>query len=399
MNTATAATLTESRFDEIVSGFYDAATGGRAWMAALDALPALFGARAVVLHTADIVDGRMHALDACGPEIDRISLDYVTGWERHDPRKHRVLALGRECFGQWLHCHDAFDDSFRAHSRYYRHFMNGHDAGFNSTLVIPIDARTITGFALELHAGRQPLDTDERELARRLGHHMQQALLSHGRMRRLASEVMVGHQLLRSFGFPMWLLDLDRRVQYANEAATALEAEAAGVGFGITRRDSRLRLAGEQADRLLTVRLHELARAAHGTRAHVRLGGAGSMAADAGWLHLSLLEPAAVMGLAFGAQRCVLATLFRPGHLSSLDPYALARMFDLTPTESRVAALLGEGLDPKAITERLNVKMSTVRTHIRRVLISMGQTRMTDAVRVLREGQMLWSAAGGTPAG
>jgi DNA-binding CsgD family transcriptional regulator len=392
MSSETAATLSESRFDDIVSGFYDAATGGRSWIAALEPLPQLFNARAVVLHTTDIVDGRMHSLDACGQDIDSTSLDYVTEWERHDPRKHRILGLGTAAIGQWQHCHDSFDESFRQQSRYYRHFMSGHDAGFSSILVIPIDERTFTGFALELRAGRPPLDIDEREVARRFGHHMHQALLSHERMRRLASQVMVGHQLLRSFAFPMWLMDLDRRVQFANQAAIAPETEA----VSITPHDNRLRLIGDNADRQLTVRLHELARAAHGTCTHVRLGGTGAMAADVGWLHLSVLEPAAVMGLAFGSRRSVLATLFRPGNLSSLDPYALAQVFDLTPTESRVAALLGEGLDPKGIAQRLNVKLSTVRTHIRRVLGCMGQKRMTDAVRLLREGQVLWAGVGVT---
>ena len=390
MSSPTAATLGEAQFDGIVSGFYDAASSGRNWHDALDPLPEVFGARAVVLHTTDIVDGRMLALELGGADLERTALEYVTGWERQDPRKHRILKLGPAVIGQWLHCTDAFDDNFHQRNPFFRQFMTGHNARYNSTLVIPIDGRTVTGFALELHAGRPPLDADERELARRLGHHMQQALLSFERMRRLATQVMVGHELLRTFAFPMWLLDADRRVQYANEAAAALESTA----LDFNRRDGRLRLASDQADRMLTVQLHELARAGHGTRGHVRLGQRGALPESTGWLHLSLLEPTAVMGLAFGVQRSVLATLFRPDHLSRLDPYALGQMFAMTPTEARVAALLGEGLDPQAIATRLNVKLSTVRTHIRKVLTAMGQKRMVDAVRLLSEGQMLWSAVG-----
>jgi DNA-binding CsgD family transcriptional regulator len=390
MGIAAAATLTEPHFDAIVSGFYDAATGGRSWHAALEPLHTVFGARAVVLHTTDIVDGRMLALESAGADLDRTVLEYATQWEQRDPRKHRILALGAAVIGKWLHCTDAFDERFAQRNPFFRHFLAGHDARYSSMLVIPIDERTVTGFALELRAGRTPLDDDERELARRFGHHMQQALLSYERVRRLAAQVMVGHQLLRSFAFPMWLLDLDRRVQYANEAACTLELETIDVG----RRDSRLRLTDDQADQQLTVRLHGLAQADHGAHAHVRLGRRGALPEHSSWLHLSVLEPAAVMGLAFGSQRSVLATLFRPSHMSHLDPYALGQMFEMTPTEARVAALLGEGLDPQGVATRLNVKLTTVRTHIRSVLARMGQKRVVDAVRVLREGQMLWAVAG-----
>lgn len=385
---SSASSLTESRFDTIVSGFYDAATGGRDWRAALSPLNEVFAARAVVLHTTDMVDGHMLSLHYSGPTLDRAILEYVSGWERSDPRKLRLLKLGAAAIGQWWHCHDAYDDRFRSRDSFFRHYLSGHEVCFNSNLIIPIDERVVTGFILELHASRQPLDTNERELARRFGHHMQQALLSHERVRRLAAQAMVGHQLLRSFAFPMWLLHLDRGIQYANEAAQTMEEQA----LELDRREGRLRLSDDAADRLLTVRLHELTHAPHDTRTHVRLNSRGALPEHSAWLHLSLLEPKEVMGLAFGAQRCVLATLFRPDHVSRLDPYALSQMFDMTPAEARVATLLGEGLEPQAIAERLNVKLTTVRTHVRRVLERLGQRRMTDAVRVLREGQALWAA-------
>lgn len=378
--------LSDDGFDRIVSGLYDAATGGGSWNDALMPIQQLFGARAVVLHTTDIVDGRMLSLDVAGPRMHEVSYDYVSAWERLDPRKSRVLQLGMAAVGPWLHCHDAHSDEFKARNPFYRHFLMAAEARYNSMHVTALDERTLTGFVLELHASRGPLDADECELARRLGVHVENALLGAARVRQLAARSMIGHHLLDAFAYPMWLLVTDRGVQYANPAAQlAEEAERP-----LRRTQGRLRLAHAGDDRALSVALHELQSAPHHTRRALRL--ATPLDGQPAWLHLAVLDPTQVMGLAFGLQRCVLATLFSPAQVGALDPFALAQVFELTPAEARVAALLGAGLEPAAIAERLNVRLSTVRTHVRQVLQALGQRRMTDVVRVLRQGEALWSA-------
>lgn len=381
----TAASLTDDGFDRIVGGLYDAATGGSGWSAALEPVRQLFGARAVVLHTADIVDGRLLSLDVAGPGMEGVAYDYVADWERRDPRKHRVLRLGPAGFGQWLHSQDLHDEPFRQRDPFYRHFMTAAEVRENSLRLVGLDERTVTGFVLELHASRGPLDADERELARRLGLHVERALLGHARVRELAARTMVGHHLLDAFGYPMWLLSADRGVRYANAPASALEASAALLH----RQQGRLRLGDGGDDRALSALMHELQRAPHQARRALRL--AGGVEGQPAWLQLVVLEPSQVMGLAFGLERCVLATLFSPAQVSALDPFALAQMFELTPAEARVAALLGEGLEPAAIAARLNVRLSTVRTHVRQVLAALGQRRTTDVVRALRQGEALWS--------
>lgn len=385
MFTATSHTLSESQFDQLVAGLYDAATGGRSWVSALTPVQAVFGARAALLHTIDIADGRMLSLDVAGPAMDQIGFDYVSQWEPLDPRKQRVLQLGPAAAGQWLHCQDYLGDEFRQRNRFFRHFMAAAEARHSSIHLIAQDAHTITGFVLELHASRGPLDADERHLAARLGRHVEAALRGHQRYRQLAATHLVGHQLLEAFAYPMWLIGTDRQVQFANAPALALEQQAQRV----QRPHGRLRLGDGADDRQLGVLLHTLQGQPHLSRHPLRLkpGPDGAPA----WLHLAVLEPQAVMGQAFGAGRCVVATLFSPDQVRALDPFALARMFGLTPTEARVAALLGEGLEPGAIAERLNVRLSTIRTHVRQVLAAMGQSRMTDVVRVLRQGEALWA--------
>ncbi len=392
MLSATAHQLSDDGFDRIVAGLYDAATGGRPWATALDPIQLVFGARAVILHTTDLVDGRLLSLEVAGERMEGVAYDYVANWERRDPRKQVVLQRGAEGIGQWLHSNEFHDADFRRHNAFYRHFLAGAEAGDTSLKVIGLDERTVTGFALELHASRGPLDADERELARRLGVHLERALQGRERFRRLKALSLIGHQLLESFGYPMWLLAADREVQFANPAALAVDVKEQPV----RRLQGRLRLADPADDRRLSVLLHELTQSAHHTRRPLRLGGADGN--DAAWLHLSVLDPTQVMGHAFGTERCIVATLFSPAQVSALDPFALAQMFELTPAEARVATLLGEGMEPATIAERLNVRVTTVRTHLRRVLAALGQKRMVDVVRVLREGQALWAVAPVQPA-
>lgn len=385
MSPSPASSVTEAAFDRIVGGFYTAATGGMEWRDALILVQDAFGARAAMLFTMDVTDGRMLSLESGGAQLTVPTFEYVSAWQQQDPRKRRALKQGQPATGEWLHCSDTFDERVVQHNGFFRHFLTAHQIRYNSHVTLALDERTTTTFMLELPPQRGPLGADERELARRFGVHLEQALLAQERVRRLATQALAGHHLLDAFSYPMWLIDIERRILFANKAATQQEKHDADV----RRQAACLRLASTAADQKLNAVLLGMASAAHRSQQHLRLD-PGS--AQPVWLHLTVLVPDAAMG-AFGQQRCVLATLFDPAYLSALDPFVLSQLFALTPSEARVAALLGEGLGPVAIADKLQVQLSTVRTHIRKVLAAMGQPRMIDAVRVLRQGGALWSAA------
>jgi DNA-binding CsgD family transcriptional regulator len=78
-----------------------------------------------------------------------------------------------------------------------------------------------------------------------------------------------------------------------------------------------------------------------------------------------------------------------------LDPFALANLFGLTPTEARVAARLADGATAEGIALEHGTALSTVRTHIRQLLAKFNLSRTTDIIRLLRQGEALWAQAGG----
>ena len=247
----------------------------------------------------------------------------------------------------------------------------------------------MTAFCIERPRAIGPLDADDREWVRRLGEHLRDALLAHQRVRSLMQQALAGHGLLSSFPYPMWLMDEDRFVSFSNPAA-GQEIER---GSRVARRGAHLALVNTRQDRQLTEHLHRLCRSGHGASAMVDLR---STAADPPtWLQLSLLVPGAVLG-AFGNQPQVLATLFDPRQVSSLDPFALTNIFGLTPAEAKVAVRLADGLSAQEIGQSHGTAQATVRSQIRQILLKLGAQRSVDVVRLLRQGEALWARAGST---
>ena len=379
--------MDESRFDTLVGDFYRAATGDISWDRALDGVQAAFGARTAVLHTADPTTGQILAMNHGGPSMHDGMLDYVREYHRVDLRRAAILETLPASLGQWWHCHEHLRDEQIAASPFYRDFLPAYDTRYLATVGFPISEHVATFLALELPAARGVLNADERELARRLGVHLSDALRAWQRLRALLAQALAGHGLLNHFPYPMWLIGEDRQISFENPAAR----HEADLASRVLRRGQYLALSRNRVDQQLTEQLHTLMRKGQGASSVLDLRADSSDAPT--WLHLCALEPGAVMGV-FGLQPQVLATLFDPQQVSALDPFALARMFKLTPTEAQVAARLAEGLAAEQIAARHGTTLATVRSQIGQVIAKLGAKRSVDVVRMLRQGEALWSRAG-----
>ena len=202
----------------------------------------------------------------------------------------------------------------------------------------------------------------------------------------MAAQAIAGHSLLQAFAYPMWLIDLDRYIAFENQAAITERERGERVGGAAPC----LQLIGDRADREFGVQLQRLAAASHGTSKVIDLRR--TRADQPLWLHLATANPGAVLG-AFGERNQVVATLFDPTQSTALDPFALGEVFALTPAEARVAARLAQGSTVQALAAEQCVSINTVRTHVRNLLHKFGVNRVTDVVRLLRQGEALWATA------
>lgn len=378
--------ISEHDFDALVAGFYAAATTSISWDEALAGMRRAFNARAAVVQTVDLPTGRIVQLSQSSELKPEAFLTYAQHWHEIDPRRRHLLAHLPEVIGRWWHCQDHIGAEVTDSHPFYRHFLPSQQTRYLATSMHQPAPHTVTSFALELPADRGPLNAEERQWAERLSRHFDEALRAHQRVRQLASQALAGHALLDAFAYPMWLLDAERHVFHANRAARALQA-AGGLAES---RDGRLLWQALRVDRALGEQLMGLgARARHGHRAVI--DARVSKADPPSWLHLHVLEPRRVLGGVFGERTLALLTFFDPQQMGELDPFALSEMFGMTPTEGRVAALLAEGVSAAAVARRLHCSEHTVRTHLRQVLHKLGASRLADAVRVLRQGEVLWS--------
>lgn len=158
------------------------------------------------------------------------------------------------------------------------------------------------------------------------------------------------------------LLDPQGEVSHADEGALALLALP---GSPLRLRASRL-LAPEAATELREM----LAAAARGTAGALALPRRGR------WPLTLRAEPARA------GQGCVRVTLRDPA-LGGPDAALLAGLFQLTPTEVRVALALVAGRSPREICAELGVQPNTVKSHLQRLLAKSGTRRQGELVSLL----------------
>ena len=380
--------MDDKLFDSIVTSFYDAATGAGSWDDSMAQLANAFGVHTAALQTTDIRTGHILSMHHGGIKQSDATLNYIREYHKVDPRRAKILSNLPALFGSWWHCHEHFDDSFVQQNSFYRDFLPAYDTRFLSVIAFQTSEHFLSALALEIPATRGVLTREERELASRLSDHLQKAISAFERVRRMAAQALAGHSLLQSFAYPMWLIDQDRFISFGNAAAKR-EAESESL---VAVKDRRLIIRRTSLDQLLTQKLHDLYHGEADPKAMLNL--CATCADRPVWLHLSRLEPGTVMG-AFGNTPQVLATLFDPGLPLGLDSFALGSMFNLTPTESRVATLLASGLTPEAICEKMGIGIQTVRTHNKNLLSKFGVNRTTDMVRLIIQGEPLWSSKAG----
>lgn len=382
--------MREAAVDALVRGVWSAATGEVDWQPALDAVAGHFGARLAVVHRFDLADRRVLALESGGASSREDSvLQYLRAYHLQDRRRQHLLDGRLVPHGQWFHDHEHLDAQFVAADPFYQHFLPAYGCRYASARTHAPAPDQACLFALEIPPERGPLNADERAELDRLGTHLDDALRAYERLRRQRAQVLAGHQLLHDFSQPMWLIDTDRVVHDANAAARSEGQD----GRLLLQRGVHLVAATPRIDRALATAVHRLARLQHGAWQVLRQDLPGH--AQPLWLHLSLLRPELSSG-AFGAQPMLLATLFDPLQVPSFDPYALASLLDLTPTQARVAAALAQGLAVEQIASATGTQVSTIRSHVASVLGRVGASRSDDLVRRLHDGHLLWGEA---PAG
>jgi DNA-binding CsgD family transcriptional regulator len=197
---------------------------------------------------------------------------------------------------------------------------------------------------------------------------------------------------------------LTLRIADATRQQTSLERALDALDHGIMLVDERARLlwANRAADRMLTANdgltlrhgvVHGASPAATRaiaslvTDAAARRRGPGAVRAD----RPSLAEPYIVFAAPLGtaerwpAAGCAAAVLVvtDPAADIAADEALLAALYELTPTEARVALLAASGHGLATAARTLHVSPNTVHTHLQRVFRKLGVRRQAELARLV----------------
>lgn len=375
-------TADESQIDRHIADLYRAAAGEVPWGQPLRGLVDLLQAWAVYLHGVRLSDGAVAFGYDVGGFPASAALEYVRRYHRIDPRTNLLLPNDA---GNWINCHEHFDEDFVRRDRFYQDFLIPNGGRYVSGVKIYQDDEIVAFFGIHRGQGMQPLAASELALGQRFGHHLTNALGLWRRQRHLLQDALVGNALLGRLEHPVLLIDEQTQVHYRNAAAQRLLGE-----------DDRLEMRGG----MLACVGHGRAADLHDALRSLRLGGAASYGASgpaqsravvrsgkddgraALVLLLSALHPTETLG-AFGPRSLAMVLVHDPAEQRAPDPFIIAECFDLTPAEAKVAVRIAAGDTPRQIASAHGVALSTVRSQISGVLAKVGVSRQAELVAAL----------------
>ncbi len=258
-----------------------------------------------------------------------------------------------------------------AGSTFYDRFMRPAD--FHSVLMIPLQSLAMINVMRPRRAG----DFDRAELA--AARALQGPLLRAWQLGlRLGSERRVGEalaQLAERARGPVVLVDAQGRIVHANPAAEALLR----AGDGLHATPLGIRAATSDASRRLARLIGQAASAqagpdASGAMALPRPSGRRALAALVGPVHTE-------SGAA--AERLVLISITDPERPVVADQDRLRELFGLTPAEAKVVVELAAGHETRAIAQRLNLSLHTVRVLLARAMAKTDVHRQSELMSLV----------------
>jgi len=321
----------DDQFDDVVAGFHKAASGQLEWGEALRSFQQLVGAWLVQVQGIDFSRVAVTLSYEVGPCPPEAVLDYLCKWHRFDPRARLVMELDE---GEWVSCHEHFDNAFVERSAFYQEFLIPHGGRYVSGTQLFRQGDEVV--MLGVHRGRnsQPLDGDEIICCRRLARHLAQAMRIYRAHQQRAPLVTLGVELVSRVRTPIVLIDDHCRLHYANAAAR----EILESGGPMVERAGLLVCLSSADDVNLATAMRQLALAGDSyvmassptNSAFLRIG---RQTTGAVGIYLYAVRPQATLG-GFGEQALAMGLIHDSSVRASLDPLMVAVGFDLTPRRS-----------------------------------------------------------------
>lgn len=348
--------------EKIIDAIYEAGAMPELWPQLLDQLAALVGARGgLILYARPGGQEKRAASPAFEPVIDAFEAE---GWGARNSRLERYLA--RPPYAGFLTDADLHSEEELRTLPVYTDFLipRGADAGAATLIRGAADdtvALTLEAFADHPSARRALPILDE------LRPHIGRAAMLSGRF--AMEQVRAAVEALAMIGTPAAMLDGRGRLLSAN----ALFDQTLGKSLFDAR--SRLKLRDERSDATLAAAIEQLLTKGKGSSIAVSLGGHARVA-----MHVVPVRGTArdVFSAASG-----LVVLADSGERRVPERDLLQALFDLTPTEARIARDIAHGAGITAVAEGAGLSRETVRTHLKAIFQKTSTRRQSELALLL----------------
>ena len=227
--------------------------------------------------------------------------------------------------------------------------------------------------------GAQSFGEEEVSLVKLLMPHLQRAVSLHRRLADLEKQKTAATDALDCWSLGVVLLDNHGRVLLMNRKAEEIMSQRDGLSLAADGLHAALPSEASVLHRLIQDSI--ATRMGKGGNS----GGAVALSRTSSKRAFNLLVTPLFSQKALPTQKGAVAAIFLsdPDAREETDAELVRQLFDLTPAEAQLTALLISGEDLKHVAQILQVSMNTARTHLKRVFDKTGTTRQAELVRLL----------------
>jgi DNA-binding CsgD family transcriptional regulator len=263
-------------------------------------------------------------------------------------------------------------------TEFYNDYLVKNDMQYCAGLKIPLGNLPAAFISSQRPRSKGPFLNREGLVFETLLPHLQRALTLYLQFSQMQASVLGLESALDAFEHAVFGLDRQGRVVLSNRHAEAL----ARSGACIRVTNGRLTATDPAQNTRFESLLSEAIDAGNG----ISLSSGGAMLLHDHSVANSLrvtVTPLRVASPGSAVQLAVLVFLSDPAVRPQSRTATLRSLYGLTPVETRVAELLLEGLDVRAVSEALGMTLETTRFRVKQILAKTGAGRQSELIRLL----------------
>ncbi len=352
-------------FDDIDTRIYEVAFRADLWEPLLQDLAELIDAEGALVCNFRGPDSQWIA----SPGVAALYDDFFSGgWAYQNAKSEALLTIPHQGFICDAHHRS---DEWMSEQAIYRDFYWPRGFGYAVATTIVVPNGDLIAVSIEKRKGGAAATAEELRRLDDLRPHLARTAMLAARLDFARIEAGLG--MLQTIGLPAAMLKRDGRAVAANALFQAFSPQ---IGIGA---QDRVRLGDPDADRRLGAALAQ--HAASPRRPQGRsfpLPAIGT--APPAVAHL-LPIVRSVRDLFSSCDFVLIVTPLKVG--AAPDPTILQGLFDLTPTEAKVAGELCSGFPIREIAARFGISAETVRSHVKSILSKSGVRRQVDFVSLM----------------